>query len=77
MEVSGQLYITATLHPRKEPPGTHCRGGWVGPRYGLDAVKQRKISWSWWEPKPGRAARSPTEQIIYAYGLTNISDILS
>jgi hypothetical protein len=26
------------LPPGKEPPGTHCIGGWVGPRAGLDAV---------------------------------------
>ena len=29
------------LYPR-ERPGTHCIGGWAGPRTGLDAV--RKIS---------------------------------
>jgi hypothetical protein len=63
--------------PAERAFGTHCKGGWVGPRYGLDAVKQRKISCPWRESKPGPAARSPIEQIIYAYGLTNISDIPS
>jgi hypothetical protein len=24
------------LAPEKGPPGTHCTGGWVGPRAGLD-----------------------------------------
>jgi len=33
--VSGQQHAPAALHPR-ENPGTHCTGGWVGPRAGLD-----------------------------------------
>jgi len=33
--VSGQQHAPATLYPR-ERPGTHCTGGWVGPRTGLD-----------------------------------------
>ena len=31
----GQHQAPAVLHPR-ERPGTHCTGGWVGPRAGLD-----------------------------------------
>jgi hypothetical protein len=27
----------------KEPPGTHCTGGWVGPRAGLDTETRGKI----------------------------------
>jgi len=38
--VSGQRHAPAALYPR-ERPGTHCTGGWVGPRAGLDG---RKIS---------------------------------
>jgi len=38
--VSGQQHAPAALHPR-ERTGTHCTGGWVGPRAGLDG---RKIS---------------------------------
>jgi len=30
--------------PKERVPGTHCIGGWVGPRAGLDAVVRRKIS---------------------------------
>ena len=33
--VSGQQHAPAVLYPR-EGPGTHCTGGWVGPRAGLD-----------------------------------------
>jgi hypothetical protein len=33
--VRGQRHAPAALYPRKRP-GTHCTGGWVGPRPGLD-----------------------------------------
>jgi hypothetical protein len=29
--------------PRERAPGTHCIGGWVGPRSGLDAVMKGEI----------------------------------
>jgi hypothetical protein len=35
MGVGGQLHVPAALPPGKRP-GTHCIGGWVGPRAGLD-----------------------------------------
>jgi len=36
--VSGQQHAPTALYPR-ERPGTHCTGGWVGPRAGLDGRK--------------------------------------
>jgi len=36
MGVSGQHHAPAALYPRGKDPGTHCTGGWVGPRAGLD-----------------------------------------
>ena len=33
--VGGQRHALSALPPRKRP-STHCRGGWVGPRAGLD-----------------------------------------
>jgi hypothetical protein len=36
MRVGGQLHAPAALAPRKRL-GTHCKGGWVGPRAGLDS----------------------------------------
>jgi hypothetical protein len=42
MEVNGQLHALATLPPRERAPHTHCIGGWVVPRAGLDAVAKRK-----------------------------------
>jgi hypothetical protein len=35
MGVGGQRHASAALPPGKKP-GTHCIGGWVGPRAGLD-----------------------------------------
>ena len=36
MRVGGQLHALAALLPGKRP-GIHCKGGWVGPRAGLEA----------------------------------------
>jgi hypothetical protein len=42
--VSGQRHAPAVLYPRaKDPPGTHCTGGWVGLRAGLDTEDRGKI----------------------------------
>jgi hypothetical protein len=41
------------LNPRKRAPGTHCIGGWVGLRAGVDDVEGRKI----FCPVPGRELR--------------------
>jgi hypothetical protein len=38
--VSGQQHAPTALYPR-ERPGTHCTGGWVGPRASLDNGKSR------------------------------------
>jgi hypothetical protein len=35
MRVGGQRLAPAALPPGNRP-GTHCTGGWVGPRAGLD-----------------------------------------
>ena len=40
--VSGQRYVPAAFYPRRRP-GTHCTGGWVGPRACLDGRKSRPI----------------------------------
>jgi hypothetical protein len=54
MEVSGQFHTPAALNPKERAPGTHCIGGWVGPRAGLDAVVKRKI------PSPRRESNPRT-----------------
>jgi hypothetical protein len=42
------------LYPR-EIPGTHCTGGWVGPRAGLDVCEKSRPHGI---PSPDRPARS-------------------
>jgi hypothetical protein len=42
------------LSPWKGPSGTHCTGGWVGPRAGLDTEVRGKIL----SPLPGIEPRS-------------------
>jgi hypothetical protein len=42
MRVSGQHHAPAALYPRGKDPGTHCAGGWVGPRTGLDTEAGEK-----------------------------------
>jgi hypothetical protein len=37
-EVNGQLHAPVALLPGKKILATHCIGGWVGPRAGLDTV---------------------------------------
>jgi hypothetical protein len=43
MGVSGQCHAPAALYPQGKDPGTHCTGGWVGPRAGLDTEARGKI----------------------------------
>jgi hypothetical protein len=53
--VSGQRHAPAALYPRAKTPGTHCTGGWVGPREGLYTEVIGKIL----SPLPGIESRSP------------------
>jgi hypothetical protein len=43
--MDGQHHAPAALPPG-EKPGTHCTGGWVGPRAGLDVCEKSR-------PPPG------------------------
>ena len=56
----GQRHAPAAFYPQ-ERPGTHCTGGWVGPRAGLQGGKTRPTGIR----SPDRPARSsvaiPTE----------------
>jgi hypothetical protein len=49
--VRGQRHTPAAFYPR-ETPATHCTGGWVGPRVGLDRCGKSR-------PPPGFFFRSP------------------
>ena len=39
--MSGQRHAPAALYPR-ERPVTHCTGGWMGPRAGLDRCRKSR-----------------------------------
>ena len=43
MEVSGQPHAPTALPPGNNG-GTHCIGGWMGPRAGLDGYGEQKTS---------------------------------
>jgi hypothetical protein len=45
MWVSDQGHVPAALCPGERTPGTHCTGGWVGPRAGLNIEARGKISY--------------------------------
>jgi hypothetical protein len=44
MGVNGQRHAPAALCPGERTPGTHCTGGWVDPRTGLNTEARGKIS---------------------------------
>jgi hypothetical protein len=44
--------------PGKRTPGTHCIGGWVGPRAGLETDTRGKILWFCLRSNPGRLCSS-------------------
>jgi hypothetical protein len=60
MGVSGQHHVPAALYPGERIPGTHCTGGWVGLRAGLDTDARRKILCPCRGSNPGRPVRSQT-----------------
>jgi hypothetical protein len=60
--VRDQRHAPAALYPR-ERPGTHCTGGWVGPRAGLDRCGKS-------HPSPGFDPR--TVQPVASHNLYDI-----
>jgi hypothetical protein len=58
MGVSGQLHVPAALFPLERTPGTHCTGGWVGVRAGLDTEATVKILCLCWGTNSIRPVRS-------------------
>jgi len=59
VEVELHAFLTSALDGGEIAPGTYWIGSCVGPRAGLDAVANRKISSPCCNPNPGRPARSP------------------
>jgi len=55
LDTRGKWVVSFTpqpLYPQGRVPGTHCAGGWVGTRAGLDAAGKRK------SPSPCRHHRN-------------------
>jgi hypothetical protein len=52
--------VSTTPRPlySQERPGTHCRGGWVGPRAGLDVCEKSRPHREFFFRSPVRPARS-------------------
>jgi hypothetical protein len=49
MLVNGQRHAPAAIYPRGKTPGSHCTGGWVGPRAGLDTEARETFLASAWD----------------------------
>jgi hypothetical protein len=41
VEVGGQLHVPPTI-PSGKKAGTHCAGGWVGPKAGMDGCRKSR-----------------------------------
>jgi hypothetical protein len=52
--------VTPPFTDAERTPGTHCTGGWVGPRVGLDAEVRGIILWLCLRSNPGRPVSSQT-----------------
>ena len=65
--VRGQCRAPAAPYPR-ERPGTHCTGGWVGLRAGLDwCGKSRPHRYSIPGPSSPQAVRYPAPHVQYLF----------
>jgi len=51
--------------PGERTPGTHCTGGWVGPRAGLDTEARGEILLPLLGIKPQLPGRPAYSQILY------------
>jgi len=65
----------------KRAPGTHCIGGWVGPRASLDMVVKRKIPSPQWEMNPRTPIFQPIAQCyidwaVVVWFVTLCSDVI-
>jgi hypothetical protein len=45
--LNGQCHALTALSPEKGP-SSYCRGGWVGPKVGLDRCREKKTSCIHW-----------------------------
>jgi hypothetical protein len=64
MGVSCQCHVPAALYPGERTPGTHCTGGWGGPRAGLDTESRGDILCLCWGSNQARPVCSPTLRFV-------------
>jgi hypothetical protein len=79
--VSGHRHAPSALYPRERTPGTHCTGGWVGPRAGLYTEVRGRILFPLPGIEPQSRARPVHSQTLYwlsysAWCILTFSDIL-
>ena len=68
MGVGGQLYAPAAL-PTRKSPGTHCTGGWVGPRASLDGCGKSRSPPPGFDPRTVQPVASRyTDYVLPAHG---------
>jgi hypothetical protein len=48
-----------TPPPRGKEPHTYFKGGWVGPRHGIDVMQTRKMTCSYRESNPDSSIVQP------------------
>jgi len=63
--VRGQRHAPAAFNPR-ERPGTHCTGGWVGPRAGLDRCGKSRPPPPGFDPRTVQSVRQSLYRLSYS-----------
>jgi hypothetical protein len=63
--VSGQRQAPVALCPGERTPGTHCTGGWVSPRAGLDTEVRGKIPCPCRRSNPDRPVVQSVVKTLY------------
>jgi hypothetical protein len=78
MGVSGQRHALAALCPGERTLGTHCTGGWVGLRAGLDTEVGGKILCPCRGSNPDRPVSSVTNLSFseQKYSYIGLQDVL-
>ena len=68
----GVWVVSTTPRPlyTRERPGTHCTGGWVGPRAGLawDEVALSSMSWKHISSSPSRRSFVMSKHVQTGFG---------
>jgi hypothetical protein len=79
MEVIGPHHVPTASLPTKKPD-THCIGGSVGPRAGLEVLEKRGISYPYWGasfgPSNSQRSRYRTAVVDISTAVVRISTTL-